>query len=370
MENNEKRTVLSLSAPTDNEQPLVKNTIYSINEKDEDDKIAESLSPDYLYTVSLTELYDTIYTPRTQVIDDLLCAGTYLFAGAPKVGKSFFMAQLAYHVSNGMDLWEYRVHEGTVLYLALEDDYSRLQKRLSKMFGMEEGTDKLRFATDAKHLGEGLDAQLEVFLKKHSDTKLIIIDTLQKIREMGGEQYSYASDYEIVTRLKTFSDKHNICVLLVHHTRKQSAEDCFETISGTNGLLGAADGAFIMQKEKRTDVQATLDIVGRDQQDQRLHLFFERECCIWRLTKAETELWKEAADPVLEAVANLLSEDVPQWTGSASELSETLELTLQPNVLTRKLNVSVERLRNEHGIHYGSTRTHEGRKIELNRIEE
>lgn len=89
---------------------------------------------------------------------------------------------------------------------------------------------------------------------------------------VGGEKYSYASDYDIVTKLKVFADQYNICILLVHHTRKQSAEDCFETISGTNGLLGAADGAFIMHKEKRTDNKAVLDIVGRDQQDQRLYL--------------------------------------------------------------------------------------------------
>lgn len=60
------------------------------------------------------------------------------------------------------------------------------------------------------------------------------------IRELGGEKFSYASDYEIVTRLKKFSNKHRICLLVVHHTLKQGAEDCFDTISGTNGLLGAA----------------------------------------------------------------------------------------------------------------------------------
>ena len=60
-------------------------------------------------------------------------------------------------------------------------------------------------------------------MREHSDTKLIIIDTMQKIREVGGEAYSYASDYEIVGKLKQFADKHCICVLTVHHTRKQPA---------------------------------------------------------------------------------------------------------------------------------------------------
>ena len=52
-------------------------------------------------------------------------------------GKSFFMGQLAYHVAMGLPLWNYPVRKGTVLYLALEDDYARLQRRLSVMFGVE-----------------------------------------------------------------------------------------------------------------------------------------------------------------------------------------------------------------------------------------
>ena len=78
-------------------------------------------------------------------------------------------------------------------------------------------------------------------MREHLDTKLIIIDTMQKIREVGGEAYSYASDYEIIGKLKQFADKHCICVLTVHHTRKQPARDAFEMISGTTGLLGCAD---------------------------------------------------------------------------------------------------------------------------------
>ena len=82
-----------------------------------------------LQTISMTELYDTVYPPRTPIVEGFLYGGTYLFVGAPKVGKSFFMGQLAYHVAMGISLWDYPVRKGTVLYLALEDDYARLQRR-------------------------------------------------------------------------------------------------------------------------------------------------------------------------------------------------------------------------------------------------
>ena len=75
-----------------------------------------------LNAISMTELYEKVYPPKLPVVDGFLNCGTYLFVGAPKVGKSFFMAQLAYHVSMGIPLWDYPVRQGSVLYLALEDE--------------------------------------------------------------------------------------------------------------------------------------------------------------------------------------------------------------------------------------------------------
>lgn len=362
----EKVIALHVSAATDNGQSPSTDIKPSIPE--EQPKINENLEvsdPDTLHTVTLTEMYETAYAPRANIVDNFLCAGTYLFVGGPKVGKSFFMAQLGYHVSAGLSLWENAVHPSTVLYLALEDPIVRLQKRLSMMFGVS-SADNYHIATQAKTLRDGLDKQLDNFMGKHPDTKLIIVDTLQKVREVGGESYSYANDYEIVTKLKKFSDKYNICILAVHHTRKMSAEDVFDTISGTNGLLGAADGAYLMHKSKRTDREAVLEIVGRDQQDQRLHLSFHQERWIWELTSSETELWKEPPNLLLEAVARLLSPEVPEWSGTASDLMDRLDgIDVQPNVLTRRLNVGADRLWNEYSIHIETKRTHAGRCITL-----
>ena len=321
-----------------------------------------------LQTVSMTELYDTLYPPRSPVVDGFLYGGTYLFVGAPKVGKSFFMGQLAYHIAMGIPLWDYPVRKGTVLYLALEDDYARLQRRLSQMFGIE-SADNLYFATQAKTLKEGLDGELEEFVKQHTDARLIIIDTLQKVREVGGETFSYSNDYEIVTKLKAFSDKYGICLLVVHHTRKMESGDSFDMISGTNGLLGAADGAFIMQKKKRTDNTAVLDIVGRDQPDQELTIEFDRERCIWKFKKAETEIWKQPPNPLLEAINEFLAEGRPEWEGTATELLKQLpDMQLSANVLSRKLNVVNSQLLNDYGIFYDNKRGHE-RRIILKRLE-
>jgi len=328
-------------------------------------QMQKTADPAYMHTISLNELYEQVYVSRPPLIEGLLYSGTYLFVGAPKMGKSFLMAQLAYHVSLGRPLWGYPVRQGTVLYLALEDEYRRLQERLFRMFGVE-GTDDLYFANSVKQLGGGLQEQLDKFVHDHPNTKLIIIDTLQKVREHAGDRYSYASDYEIVGQLKNFADQRGICLLLVHHTRKQQADDKFDMISGTNGLLGAADGAFMLQKEKRTGNAATLDVSGRDQPDQKLHLVRNPERLIWELESAETELWKEPTDPILEAVARLVSDG--KWTGTPSQLVEALKLDIQPNTLSMRLNVQASKLADAYGIAYENKRSHAGRRITLTRI--
>ena len=320
-----------------------------------------------LETKSMTEIYDTVYLSKPPLIDGLLYPGTYLFAGAPKLGKSFLMVQLAYHISMGLDMWDFPVRRGSVLYLALEDDYHRLQERLYRMFGTD-STDNLHFAIKAPDLENGLDKQLEDFIQQHQDTALIIIDTLQKIREVGGEKYSYANDYEIIARMKEFTDKHSICLLLVHHTRKQTADDKFDMISGTTGLLGAADGAFLLQKKKRTSNAATLEVSGRDQPNQKLYISRNPETLQWELEDIETDMWQEPPDPLLNLVQRLVTTGNPIWSGTATELAVALQLDITPIALAMRLNVRAGKLMNDYHIHFQNTRTHAGRVITLTLI--
>ncbi|MDD5917764.1 MAG: helicase RepA family protein [bacterium] len=372
MTDENRMTARNTSVGADDGQSLKICTSHSITEEDAEIKSFEELQremlrmadPSYLKTISMTELFDSVYQSRPPVIDGLLYRGMYLFVGAPKLGKSFLMAQIAYHVSTGTPLWGFPVRKGTVLYLALEDDYGRLQERLYRMYGTPEN-ENLFFSVSAKQLGSGLDEQLTRFLREQPDTSLIIIDTLQKVREVGGDNYSYANDYQIINRLKTFADTYGICLMVVHHTRKQKADDVFDMISGTNGLLGAADGAFLLQKKKRTSNAATLEVSGRDQQDQRLYLLRNEEKLCWDLEHIETKLWEAPPEPLLEEVAKRITADCPEWSGSPTELCEFLGVDMKANALTQKMNVNAGRLLQEYGIRYWNKRSHAGRQVGL-----
>lgn len=332
--------------------------------RQQQNELLRQMDPSYLKTVTMTELYDNIFESGTEIIEGLLYQGAYLFVGSPKVGKSFMMLQLAYHISTGKPLWNYKVRQSPVLYFALEDNYARLQRRLYKMFGTEE-TSNLYLATEGKTVNGGLDEQIRGFMQEHPDTGLIIIDTLKRVRESGGGEYSYSNDYDIVAHLKAIADSYKISMLIVHHTRKEKGEDIFDSISGTNGLLGAADGAFLLSKNKRTANEAIMDVTGRDQQDMRLYLNKDPQRLIWNMEKSETELWVEPPEPLLEKISAVCFSDSDSWCGTATELCEKLGVDIKPNILTMRLNVNAGRLIKEYGIRYDSSRDHGGRKVSL-----
>ena len=334
------------------------------NSEDYVKKLQRLQDPTILDTITYSDLMDEILPDRRVVIEGMMSTGAYLLAGAPKIGKSFLGAQMAYHVSTGKELWGNAVHCGTVLYLALEDDKKRLQERMARMFGVE-GTDRLHFATEAGLVGQGLDKQLDNFIREHPDTALIIVDTLQKVREVAGDGYSFANDYDVIGKLKHVADSYNLCILIVHHTRKQASTDKYDQISGTRGLLGAADGAIVMEKEKRSSGSATLELTGRDHPPQLLYLEKNQESLIWELDHTETEVWKDPPDPILEKIKRIVTIENPYWEGTPTELAELLEVDMAPNHLSRRLNVSSGRLRAEANICYTRAKTHTSRVIQL-----
>ncbi len=85
--------------------------------------------------------------------------------------------------------------------------------------------------------------------------------------------------------IEKIADKYGICILLIHHLRKQTASDPFDQISGSTGLMGVADTSWVMQR-KRMSQTADILLTGRDMDDRTLHL--REENCIWTLEDEET----------------------------------------------------------------------------------
>ncbi len=318
-----------------------------------------------LDAVNANELMDMEFQPTGWLIEKLLGKGVYLLAGASKIGKSWLVLWLADRVSKGEKVWDFKTAQCDVLYVSLEDTAQRIQRRLSEVTGGE--ADRVWIATEAELLGSGFEQQLGNFLTAHPGVGFVIIDTLQRIRQMKSEKYSYSGDYEVMTALKSIADRFNITILVVHHTRKEESEDAFNMISGTNGLMGCADGAMVLQKPSRIGKSATLDVTGRELADLQLRLEFD-DNKHWQFIEYGREEPEERPSKFLLAVQKLVS-DCHEWQGTATQLLDCLKGSLdgqtKPNVLSRQLKASASRLYQDYGVSYRCERSPDARIIYL-----
>ncbi len=315
--------------------------------------------------ISARELQKKAFKPKEPLIEGFLYPGTYIFAGAPKVGKSFAMAGITCHVSSGEPMWGYKVNRGTVLYLALEDTEERLQYRYNSIYGKDlpEG---LYFKVSAKTIDQGLLDDLERFVSKHPDTKLIVIDTLQKIRS---KKSSYENDYDLVGALKAFADSKNLCMLLVHHTRKQDSSDKFNTISGSQGLNGAADGAYIMYKTDRQAQKASILMTGRDIPDKKLRLSREDDTLEWQLEGEGDDPDEDPKELIRTKIAEIVTANNGHWIGTATELALEIGSIAKRSTITKIINEETARLQLDYGIKYNYGRNYKDRHLEFTAVD-
>lgn len=208
------------------------------------------------------ELLDLDLPPIRFVVDRLIPQGLHILGGMPKVKKSWLLLGLCLKVSLGEPFWNLTTEKGTVLYLGLEDSLNRLQSRVSLL--TEDAPSNLKFANMVQSLGGGLLEQLETFIEDYPDTNLVVIDTLQKVRDNLADANLYSNDYKDIGALKSFADHHRIAVIVVQHLRKQYDSDPHSMVTGSTGLIGAADSSFVLKKDKPEDETAKLYVRGRD----------------------------------------------------------------------------------------------------------
>ena len=292
-----------------------------------------------------TLLYQPLDKPRF-VVDGLIPTGLSLFCGSQKIGKSWLMLKLCLCVSQGLPLWDMQTKAGDVLYLCLEDSFQRIQNRLFDL--TEDAPPTLYFAVMSQQLHNGLVEQIEQFLKEHPKTRLIVIDTLQRIRTAGNDANPYASDYRDIGVLKALADKHRIAILLVHHLRKMNDDDPMNMISGTTGLSGATDSNFVLRKSKRRENTATLYCTGRDIPYRELALEFDGEDHVWKLLSDDCEQKEQPNERILFLLSELLRQQ-PEISAPAKVLLEKIDPAgtegLTPNSFSHRIRKSVDALR-------------------------
>jgi DNA-binding transcriptional ArsR family regulator len=255
------------------------------------------------------------------IVPEILPEGVTILGGKPKMGKSWMALGLAVAVaSGGMALGVKSVERGGVLYLALEDNRRRLQKRLKKLLPAEAPA-RLHLTTDWPRMNEGGAEMLARWLREHPETRLVVVDILKRVRPQASVHRSvYEADYEALEAMQKLAGEHGIALLVVHHLRKLGATDPLDELSGSTGLSGAADGILILKRE-RGRAAAYLHITGREiEEEAELALKWDANLASWTLA-GDAEEYRRSEER--EAILRALRESAEPIT--PKEVAETLD---------------------------------------------
>lgn len=319
-----------------------------------------------LITVDGRTLMDRPLEPPNFVVDTLISQGLHILAGSPKVGKSWLALWLAVTVAKGEPVWNMTTKQGTTLYLCLEDSVLRIQNRLFEI--TEDAPDSVHFCTECALIGQGLEEQVDAFIAAHPDTVLVIIDTLQMIRPI--HDATYANDYRDLSALKRISDAHGIAILLIHHLRKETADDVFNRISGTTAISGAVDSSFTLVEERRGSGKAKLSCIGRDIEYREVTLERNGEN-VWELVSDSRTQPELLGDRIVYLLSELMH-DRTEFIGTPTELSERIDPVgverISPKKVSRQIVQDLDAL-SKIGISVVMRRSNGKRVIELRRAD-
>lgn len=294
-----------------------------------------------LAVINAADLAAKYLPPVRFFVEGLLPQGLALLSAPPKYGKSWFVLDLCLAVARGIPFLGRKTYSCGCLYLALEDSENRLKSRMLALLPSYEIPRNFSFCLAAPDLANGLIDQLESFLQANPDTGMIVIDTLQKVRGPSSRsEGAYKYDYREMGQIKSFADKHGILVLLVHHLRKMADDsDPHNRISGTNGIMGAADTSLVLSRVKRTDAETTLSVTGRDVDSEDLVLKFDKDSCRWKVEGTPEDMQRESAKrkylskPLVQVVRTLVFQNNGKWRGRMKALNEASATILGDQLL-------------------------------------
>lgn len=284
-----------------------------------------------LKAITAAELMKADIPPIEWLIEKLLPVGLGMIGAPSKYYKSYMALGMCNCICLGREFLKHGCVKYECLYLDLESTKRRPKTRLKQILQGENPPEGLHILTSedgVKRIGEGFEEQMVDQLKQHPAIKLIVVDVFQMIRQPGKSgQSGYDRDYEDFKALKKLSDANNIAILLIHHTRKmKDPTDVFNELSGSVGVMGALDVAWVISKEDRYSEEGTLYITGRDMESIKLKIRFNKKTFQWEYVGTEEEvndqrlLQEYEESPVVHTIKKLLEQNGGQWEGSASDI--------------------------------------------------
>ena len=271
--------------------------------------------------------------PIHWLVDNILPDGLAMLGAPSKTFKSYMAIHLCLCIAEGLPFLGRKTEKAACLYCDLESTVRRPRDRMRQVLAGRKAPDNFYIITandDLDAIGAGFEDQIEDILKQHPEIGLIVIDVFQMIRQAAKRnQTGYDRDYDDFKVIKRIADRHEICILLIHHTRKmRDPSDVFNELSGSVGVMGALDCAWVITREERFQDEATLNITGRDMESQQFKIRFNKKTFKWEYigTSEEVALQRLREEyensPITETIKKLIKQGGGSWEGSAKEIRD------------------------------------------------
>lgn len=269
--------------------------------------------------VSARALMGMQFDPVRWIVPGYVVEGMTVLAGAPKQGKSWLALNWLAAVANGgLAMGSIKCEQGDVLGLMLEDNDRRLQRRLRQMRLMEM-PDRLTLLTEWPTIDDGCVSEIEAWIAGVAKPRMVVVDVFARVKgSKGNKETDYDFDYRQAALLQGIASRHNLAVIVIHHTRKMAAEDPFDEVSGTRGLTGASDSVLVLKKDSGSQ-QPVLYGRGRDLEEVETALQFDKETGTWQILGAA---WQVADTIERREIQQVLGRSVDPM--SPTEIGERL----------------------------------------------
>ena len=181
--------------------------------------------------------------------------------------KSWTMLLICYLVQNGLKFMDHETEQGDCLYLGLEDSERRLKDREKKL-GVNTLTPPY-VDVEAPYLNMGLEESLQNWIDTVNNPKLIVIDTLARVKAVSGRNKAgtaYDHDNETLRSIQKLAVKNGVSIVLVSHLNKAPQDYAFDKITGSTGLQGICDAMWLVERGEH-GAQSTFIGRGRDIMD-------------------------------------------------------------------------------------------------------
>ena len=238
------------------------------------------------------DILTTDYPDPNWAIPHMLPTGLTIMAGKPKLGKSWLSLQIALAVAAGGYVFDRKVEQGKVLYLALEDNKRRLKSRMQAQGWLDENAahcDYMVMSEFKEQIGDLSEGGNEILARQIAMVgyRLVIIDTMSRAFSTNNILKDSNKSQEVVNAMGPIQEmaiEQDCAVVFVDHHNKVagvSGEDAINDIMGSISKGGVADTAWGLYRE-RGKTEAKLQITGRDIDEVTLAVKFDKLTGCWQ----------------------------------------------------------------------------------------